>query len=60
MKICPAGAEFFQADRHDEANCRFSQFANAHKNKIFSMSGISAQDHFLLQSAVSCSTVLIQ
>jgi len=34
MKICPVGAEFFNADgradgrtdRHDEANTRFSQF----------------------------------
>jgi hypothetical protein len=33
----------------------FRNFANAPKNNIFSMSGISAQDHFLLQPAVSCS-----
>jgi len=31
MKICPLGAKLFyadrQTDRHDEANCRFSQFS---------------------------------
>jgi hypothetical protein len=34
MKIRPVGAKFFHADtdRQDEANSRFSQFANAHKN----------------------------
>jgi len=36
MKIRPMGAELFhpdrQADSHDEANCLFSQFANAPKN----------------------------
>jgi hypothetical protein len=26
MKIRPVGAELFHADRHDEANSRFSQF----------------------------------
>ena len=26
MKICQVGDELFHADRHDEANSRFSQF----------------------------------
>jgi hypothetical protein len=37
MKICPVGAEFFhadgQTDRHDEANCRFSQFDESAINR---------------------------
>jgi hypothetical protein len=35
MKICPMGAELFQAggrtDRHDESNSRFSQFSESAK-----------------------------
>jgi hypothetical protein len=32
MKICPVEAELFQKDSRDEADSRFSQFANATKN----------------------------
>jgi hypothetical protein len=32
MKIRPVRAKLFHADRHDEANSRFSQFCNAPKN----------------------------
>jgi hypothetical protein len=43
MKIRPAGIELFhanrQTDRHDGANSRFSQFANAPKNR-FSLLGM--------------------
>jgi len=39
MKILPAGAELFNADRrtdrHDEANSRFSHFGNAPKNENY-------------------------
>lgn len=31
-EIRPVGAEFFQADRHDEANGPFRNFANAPKH----------------------------
>jgi len=38
MKIRPVGAELFhvdgQTDRHDEANSRISQFANAPKKRL--------------------------
>ena len=36
MKIRPAGAEFFHADKHDEANIRFPKFCERLKkaNKI--------------------------
>ena len=33
MKIRPVVAELFHADRHDEANSRFSKFCERAKNK---------------------------
>jgi hypothetical protein len=33
MKIRSLGAELFHADRHDEANSRFRNFANPPKNQ---------------------------
>jgi len=60
MKMCPAGVELFQAADMTKLVVAFRNFAKGPKNNIFSMSGISLQDHFLLQPAVSCSTVCIQ
>jgi hypothetical protein len=44
MNIRPEGAELFYADRrtdiHDEANSRFSQFANAPKNHVIRVKGV--------------------
>jgi hypothetical protein len=38
MQICPVGAELFRVDgwtdKHDEANCHFSQFCDVLKNGV--------------------------
>jgi hypothetical protein len=35
MEIRPVGAKFFHADRHDEANSRFRNFADTLKKPLF-------------------------
>jgi hypothetical protein len=37
MKILPVGAELFHADRHDEADSRFSQICECAQNQQVSV-----------------------
>jgi hypothetical protein len=42
-KICPMGAQLFHVDRHDKANCRFSQFCDC----ALILDGEEALEHFI-------------
>jgi len=35
IKICPVGAQFLHAERHDKANIAFRNFANAPTTNVY-------------------------